>query len=196
MRLPCIPCNPVQVVAPHLPYAFSEPGLEKCTLQSWRWVQPLNMVENSTSPFQAHFSPVFGDEAVQRGLFFLEQGSIRALLRVSSPISPRHETAPHLASVALKREPSAMSRRALRTPSIVGSFFPLPSQESVAGSVVPDACHLVLAAARVPLGVLDEDVQSDNKRATTPDEPTSVGTAVLWPRCGEPARLFHGGPSD
>jgi hypothetical protein len=31
-------------------------------------------------PFQTHFGPVFCDEAVQTGLLFPEQGSIRVLL--------------------------------------------------------------------------------------------------------------------
>src|SRR2546430_12653958 len=47
----------------------------------------LDMVEKSTSPLQTRFGPVFGDEAVQRGLLFPERGSIRALLRVPSPFS-------------------------------------------------------------------------------------------------------------
>jgi len=41
----------------------------------------LKMVDKSTSPLQTHFGPVFGDEAVQTTLLFLEWGSIRALLR-------------------------------------------------------------------------------------------------------------------
>jgi hypothetical protein len=32
----------------------------------------LEMVDKSTSPLQTHFGPVFGDEAVQTGLFFPE----------------------------------------------------------------------------------------------------------------------------
>src|SRR5215472_8326983 len=52
------------------------------------------MVENSTSPFQTDFGPVFGDEAVQRDLLFPEPGSIRVFLRALSPISPRYVTAP------------------------------------------------------------------------------------------------------
>jgi len=35
-------------------------------------VLPLKMVDKSTSPLQTHFGPVFGDEAVQRGLLFPE----------------------------------------------------------------------------------------------------------------------------
>ena len=58
------------------------------------WVLPLDMVENSTSPLQTHLRPDSGDEAVQTDHLILEGGSIRALLRVSSPISLRHDTAP------------------------------------------------------------------------------------------------------
>jgi hypothetical protein len=57
-------------------------------------VLPKDMVENSTSPFQTHFGPVFRDEAVQRDLLFPEPGSIRVFLRALSPISPRYVTAP------------------------------------------------------------------------------------------------------
>jgi hypothetical protein len=51
-------------------------------------VLPWNMVDNSSSPLQTHFGSVFRDEAVQRGLLFLEPGSIRVFLRAPSPISP------------------------------------------------------------------------------------------------------------
>jgi len=57
-------------------------------------VLPLDMVENSTSPLQTHLRPGLGDEAVQTDHFILEGGSLRALLRVSSPISLRNNTAP------------------------------------------------------------------------------------------------------
>jgi hypothetical protein len=33
-------------------------------------VQPLDMVDKSTSPFPIHFEPVFCDEAVQADLLF------------------------------------------------------------------------------------------------------------------------------
>ncbi len=52
------------------------------------------MVENSTSPLQTYFGPVFCHEAVQIGLLFQERGSIRVLLLAHSPISLRHDTAP------------------------------------------------------------------------------------------------------
>jgi hypothetical protein len=51
-------------------------------------VLPWNMVDNSSSPLQTYFGPVFRAEAVQRGLLFLEPGSIRVFLRAPSPISP------------------------------------------------------------------------------------------------------------
>lgn len=35
-------------------------------------VLPLNMVDNSTHPFQTHFGPVYGHEAVPTGHFTLE----------------------------------------------------------------------------------------------------------------------------
>jgi len=57
-------------------------------------VQSLNMVENSTSPLQTYFGPVFCHEAVQIGLLFPERGFLRVLLLAHSPIFPRHDTAP------------------------------------------------------------------------------------------------------
>ncbi len=70
-----------------------------------------------------------------------------------------------------------MGKRAPRAPSIVGSFFLLPSLVSVADSVALEACHLALVAARALLAAIREDAQNDNTRATIPDELTSVVTA-------------------
>jgi hypothetical protein len=50
-----------------------------------RQVLPLNMVDNLTGPFQAHFRPVFGDEAFQRALLFPKQGCMRVLPRPHTP---------------------------------------------------------------------------------------------------------------
>ena len=36
------------------------------------WVLLSDMVDKWTRPFQSHFGPLFGDEAVQRGLLFPE----------------------------------------------------------------------------------------------------------------------------
>ena len=57
------------------------------------WVQPLEMVDNSTSPLQTHFEPDFCDVAVQAGHLFPERGSVRVLLLAAPLISPRHATA-------------------------------------------------------------------------------------------------------
>ena len=54
---------------------------------------------------------------------------------------------PHLASVALKRKPVAMGKRAPRATSIVGWFCRLPSLAYAVGSVALEVCHLVLEAA-------------------------------------------------
>ena len=53
--------------------------LEEATLHA-RVVLPWNMVDNLSSPLQTHFGPVFRAEAVQRGLLFLEPGSIQVFL--------------------------------------------------------------------------------------------------------------------
>ncbi len=44
-----------------------------------------------------------------------------------------------------------MGKRAPNAPSIVGWFCPLPWLAYAAGTVEPEGCHLVLAAAQVLL---------------------------------------------
>src|SRR5205814_8551549 len=76
-----------------------------------------------------------------------------------------------LASRALSRlsmGPAARENRGPLPLSIVGWFSPLPWRESVAGSVAPDGCHLVLAAARASPAASGEDAQSGNRLATIP----------------------------
>src|SRR5215470_7978072 len=103
---------------------------------------------------------------------------------------------PHLASMPLKRTPLARDTRAPREPSIVDWLCRLPSLECVAGSVAPGGCPLVRGAARGRPATIREAGQNDSRHATTPGGPTGVETAVLWPRYGGPAPLFHGGRSD
>jgi hypothetical protein len=103
---------------------------------------------------------------------------------------------PHLASVALKRKPATMGKRAPRASSIVDGFCRLPSQEYGADSVAPDVCLLARAAARASPATIREDGQNDSTLATIPNGPTAVVTAVPCPRSCELARLFHVGRSD
>ena len=70
-----------------------------------------------------------------------------------------------------------MEETALPALSTVGWFFPLPSLAYAAGNVAPEVCHLVLVAARVPLGAMHGDAQNESKLATTRDGPGGVGTA-------------------
>ena len=84
----------------------------------------------------------------------------------------------------------------LPAPSFVGSFSQLPSQEYGADSVAPEACPLVLVAARAHLVVIREDARSDNTLATTRDGPGAVGTVEPSPRCDERALQCHVGWSD
>ena len=74
-----------------------------------------------------------------------------------------------------------MGKRAARTSSIVGSFFPLLWQGSVASSTAPKVVPLALVAARAPLAVSSEDAQSGNTHATTPDGPGALPVDV--PSC-------------
>jgi hypothetical protein len=109
---------------------------------------------------------------------------IRALLRVPSPLSPRHETAPHSASMPLKRKAAAKGKRALRAPSIVDGFCQLPELPFSVGSVVPPACHLVLVAAPASPAARHGDGHNGSRPATTPDGPATGEIAVWWPRSG------------
>jgi hypothetical protein len=81
---------------------------------------------------------------------------------------------PPLASVALKRKPATMGKRAPREPSIVGWFSQLPELRSVADSVALAVCYLALVAAAAPLEVIREDAQNGSTRATIPDGPAAV----------------------
>src|SRR5258708_1051538 len=111
--------------------------------------------------------------------------------------SPRDMTLqPPLASVALKRIPAARGKRAPRARSIAGGFYRRPSLESVADSVALEVCHLALVAARAPLGVLDEDAQSDSRRATILPVPAGVETAAPSPSCGVRELPHHDARSD
>src|SRR5262249_13213589 len=105
------------------------------------------MVDNSTGPFQAHFGPVFGDEAVQMGLLFPEQGSIECFCE-HLPQTPRNMTLhPHLTLAPLRRKSATMDKKAPLAPSIVDVFSLLPWQGFGGGLVVPDVCPLVLEAS-------------------------------------------------
>ncbi len=80
----------------------------------------------------------------------------------------------------------ARGKRAPRAPSIVDGFCRLPSLAYAVGSAAPDVCPLVLVAGPVPLAAMHEDVQNDNRLATTPDGPEAVRPVGKWPRYGGP----------
>lgn len=72
-----------------------------------------------------------------------------------------------------------MGKRAPRTPSTVGWFFPLPWLESAVGSVAPLACPLALVAARVPPVTIYGAARNDSKLVTILVAPAVVGLAGL-----------------
>jgi hypothetical protein len=57
-------------------------------------VLPLNMVDNSTSPFERISGWVFRHWMVRTGHLFPKRGSIRVLLLAPSPTPSRHDTLP------------------------------------------------------------------------------------------------------
>ena len=67
---------------------------ERLHLLQEQWVLQSEMVDNSGSPLQILFGPVFCYLAVQSGHLNLKRASIRALLRAPSPIFLRHAIAP------------------------------------------------------------------------------------------------------
>src|SRR5260221_2925936 len=91
---------------------------------------------------------------------------------------------------------AVMEETALPALSTVGWFCPPPSRGYAAGNIVPEACPLVLVAARAPLGAMYEDARNDSTLATTRDRPAGVGTAAPSPRCDEPGPQCHVGWSD
>ena len=64
--------------------------------------------------------------------------------------------------------PAAEDNRGLLPLSIAGWFSPLPWLGYAGGLVVPEDCHLALAAARASPVALCGDVQNDSRRATIP----------------------------
>ena len=162
-----------------------------------RMVLPLDMVDNSISPLQTHFGPVFSSVRQSRQAFSSQSEAPSECFCWHLHPSPRDMTLhPPLALVPLKRKPAAMGKRAPRAPSIVGWFSLLPSLGYAVGSVAPDVCPLVLEAARALPAAIREDAQNGSTRATTPDGPTGMGTAEPSPRCDVPAPLLHGGRSN
>jgi hypothetical protein len=81
--------------------------------------------------------------------------------------------------------PAAKDNRTLLVLSTVGWFFPLPELRYIAGSVAPEVCPLVLAAARALPTAMHRDARNDRTLATTQDGPGVVETAGPWPRCDE-----------
>jgi hypothetical protein len=79
---------------------------------------------------------------------------------------------------------------------MVDVFSQLPPPEFAGGLVAQSVCHLALVAAGALSAARHEDAQNGSRRATTRDGPAAVEPVGKWPRCGVPARLFHGGWSD
>ena len=98
------------------------------------------------STLQTHFRLVFSSWAVQKAILSPSEAhpSASAGTFTNLPDMTLHP----LWLSASQAEPAARDKRAPPEPSIVGWFCRLPWLESVADSVAPDACHLVLEAAK------------------------------------------------
>ena len=154
---------------------------------------PWEMVENSTSPLETHFGPVFVMKQSRQAFSSRSEAPSEFFCSHLHPSPCDMTQQPHLALVPLKREPAARGKRAPRVPSIVGWFSLLPELPSDAESVAPPGCHLALVAARAPLAVIGEDAQHVSQLATTPGELTGVGQAWPSPKFDVPASLSHVG---
>jgi hypothetical protein len=115
---------------------------------------------------------------------------------VSSPVTPRRDTAPHLACEPLKRKAGARGTRALRAPSIVGSFSLRSFLGSADENVALAASLLVLAAARASCAGRHGDGQNGSTRATIPDGPAAGALVEKWPRSVLPEPPLHDARSD
>src|SRR5260370_20504475 len=102
----------------------------------------------------------------------------------------------HLACMARNGKLEAMGRRAHPALSMVGWFVPLPLLGCAGDSVAPAVPPLAHVAARVQRAGNGEGGKNGSRPATIPDGPAAGGLVEKWPRCDEPARLFHGGRSD
>lgn len=157
---------------------------------------PSDMVENSINLCNPISGWFFRQWTIRTGHLFRNEVPFERFYRHLPRLLGGMILQPALASVALKRKPAARGTRALPLLSTVGSFSLLPSPELAGDSVVPDVCHLALAAVRASHTVLREDAQNGSKPATTPDGRAGVEAAAPWPTSVVPARLFHGAPSD
>src|SRR5512135_2330388 len=120
------------------------------------------MVDNSFSScerlsgwFSLHLACLFGCFILSLSIPICSQLRLRGLCHFAKPLKPEG------ALNRLSRGPAARENRGLPWQSIVGSFSLLPELPSVADSVAPDACPLVLAAARASPAARHGGVQND-----------------------------------
>jgi len=159
-------------------------------------VQLLDMVDNSRSLCKSCFADFFVSGQSGEVISPWSEAPFECYCWPSHH-SPRHMTLhPHLASIPLKGKLAAMDERVPPSPSIVGSFSPLPWLGHAAGNVAPDGCPLVRVAAREPRAALHADAQNDSKHATTPDGRAGAGPVGKSPRCVVQGLLPHDGRSD
>ncbi len=156
----------------------------------------MNMVDNSLSPFQTPFGWFLVLRESSQAFFSSNEAPSACLCEHLHPSARNMRLHHHRVWMPLKHTSLARGTRTPRLSSIVEWFFLLPSPASVAGSVVPSTCPLARTAVRASPAGSGEDVQSDNRPATTPDGPSGVETAETWPRSGEQGQRHHGGRSD
>ena len=100
------------------------------------------------------------------------------------------------ASPALKQGQVEAGNRAPPLLSICAWFARLPSQVSVAETVVLSACLRAPVADPTSRAARHEGARSENRPATSAHEPASGECARRWPRCAERERPRRGGSSD
>ncbi len=154
------------------------------------------MVENSRSLCQSPMGWIFFIEQSRQAISSRGQALSECFCWHLHQLSRDMTLHSQLASLAFKRKPATMGKRAPRAPSIVCWFSRLPWLAPGADSVALAVGHLALVAARAPPAGIGVDAQNGSTLATIPDGPAAVEPVGKWPRYGERARLFHVGRSD
>ena len=142
-------------------------------------VQPLDKVENSPRLCPRLFGWFFAMVLDREGRFILKLTHFCLACRFPQP-SQRPLVGRFPASPALKQEQVEAGNRAPPLLSICAWFAQLPSQVSVADTVVLSACLRAPVADPKTRAARHEDERSDHRLATSSDEPARYSHWRWW----------------
>ena len=146
----------------------------------------LEMVENSINLCKLISGWYFRQKAVRTGHLTLGEGPFRLLLTAPSPPSSRPDTA---TPSGLRGSQAVIGGKGHKSTSrVVHRRVVLPAARAFVRCRYRCARRLPPrsrgCASLTRSAAFGRDIR-DSTRATTPDGPVGVGTAVLWPRYGE-----------